>query len=85
VKGHGAAALAAVEAGSAPRPALDHSHRSGPAATTTVRRPSRPVPVTIGRPGSVGGAQRPARRPVSACEVDPLAGFAAPGLARRPG
>jgi mycofactocin radical SAM maturase len=37
VKGHGELALAAVDSGSAPRPSLDHSHRS------------RPVPVTLGR------------------------------------
>jgi mycofactocin radical SAM maturase len=37
VKGHGESALAAVDSGSAPRPSLDHSHRS------------RPVPVTLGR------------------------------------
>jgi mycofactocin radical SAM maturase len=36
VKGHGESALAAVDSGSAPRPSLDHSHRS------------RPVPVTLG-------------------------------------
>jgi mycofactocin radical SAM maturase len=37
VKGHGESALAAVDSGSAPRPSLDHSHRS------------RPVPITLGR------------------------------------
>ncbi|MGW0085254.1 mycofactocin radical SAM maturase [Streptomyces sp. NPDC003393] len=38
VKGHGAAALSFVQAGSAPRPSPDHSHRTG----------RGPVPVTIG-------------------------------------
>jgi mycofactocin radical SAM maturase len=41
VKGHGESALAAVDSGSAPRPSLDHSHRS------------RPVPITLGRPAPV--------------------------------
>jgi mycofactocin biosynthetic radical S-adenosylmethionine protein MftC len=42
VRGFGAAALSTVDAGTAPRPADDHSHRTVPAA-------HRPVPVTIGR------------------------------------
>jgi mycofactocin radical SAM maturase len=37
VRGHGETALAGVAAGSAPKPSLDHSHRTAP------------VPVTIGR------------------------------------
>jgi mycofactocin radical SAM maturase len=37
VRGHGETALSTVVAGSAPRPSLDHSHRTGP------------VPVSIGR------------------------------------
>jgi mycofactocin radical SAM maturase len=37
VKGHGEPALAAVDRASAPRPSLDHSHRS------------RPVPIMLGR------------------------------------
>jgi mycofactocin radical SAM maturase len=61
VRGHGEAALAAVPDGAAPRPGPDHSHRTAP---------RRAVPVSIGR-----GAP-PSTRPVSACEVDPLAGFA---------
>jgi mycofactocin radical SAM maturase len=74
VKGHGTAALAAVSAGTAPKPSLDHSHRTVPPAPKPPPPRSRPVPVTIGR-----GAPQPGRRPVSACEVDPLAGFVAPG------
>jgi mycofactocin radical SAM maturase len=41
VKGHGAAALAAVDAAAAPRPSLDHSHRGRPVAVTIGRRPDR--------------------------------------------
>jgi mycofactocin radical SAM maturase len=68
VKGHGTTALSGIVAGDAPRPSLDHSHRTEPPRP---QRPaaSRPVPVTIGRHAPS------ARRPVSACEVDPLAGF----------
>jgi mycofactocin biosynthetic radical S-adenosylmethionine protein MftC len=68
VKGHGERALAGVDAGSAPRPSLDHSHRTAPARA--------PVPLTLGRRAPVD-----ARPPVSACNDNPLAGFvpAAPG------
>jgi mycofactocin radical SAM maturase len=66
VKGHGETALAAVNAGSAPKPSLDHSHR------VTVRRP---VPVTLGaRP-----ATEVRTAPVSACNDNPLAGFSPTG------
>ncbi|MDT4925150.1 MAG: [mycofactocin precursor peptide]-tyrosine decarboxylase [Pseudonocardiales bacterium] len=41
VKGHGAAALAAVDAAAAPRPSLDHSHRGRPVPVTIGRRPDR--------------------------------------------
>jgi radical SAM protein with 4Fe4S-binding SPASM domain len=60
VQGYGETALGRVNARTAPKPSVDHSRRAS----------SRPVPVTIGRPGS--GADR---RPMSACEADPLAGF----------
>lgn len=52
-----------------PRPSVDRSHRTSPPRP---RAKSRPVPVSIGM-----GA--PARPPVSACEIDPLAGFVPPG------
>ncbi|MEU5599802.1 mycofactocin radical SAM maturase [Streptomyces sp. NPDC020298] len=62
VKGNGERALAAVGAGTAPRPSGDHSHRT--------RGGSGPVPVTIGRrPASAGVPDR-------ACDTSPLAGFA---------
>ena len=41
VKGHGAAALASVDAGSAPRPSLDHSHRGKPVPISIGHRPDR--------------------------------------------
>ena len=60
VRGHGQAALAALQPGVVPpRPAADHSRRAAPG------HPRRPVPVTIGR-----------RPPQRACDEDPLAGFA---------
>ena len=62
VKGHGERALATVDAGSAPRPSLDHSH------STTPARPRVPLTLTT----------RPTvehRPPVSACNDNPLAGF----------
>ncbi|MFC0247078.1 mycofactocin radical SAM maturase [Citricoccus parietis] len=52
-----------------PRPSVDRSHRTSPPRP---RAKSRPVSVSIGM-----GA--PARPPVSACEIDPLAGFVPPG------
>jgi len=62
VKGHGEQALAAVTVGSAPKPSLDHSHRT--------RRPA--VPLTIGlRPPRAGTA-------APACDDNPLAGFVPP-------
>ena len=60
VKGHGEMALAAARHGAAPpKPSGDHSHR---------KRPSEPVPVTIGR-----------RPPDPACNESPLAGFSPGG------
>jgi hypothetical protein len=42
VKGHGEHALSAADRGNAPRPALDHSHRTGPVPVSlSVRRPHR--------------------------------------------
>ena len=43
VKGHGTALLSTVDTGSAPRPTLDHSHR-------TRRNPPVPVTLTVRRP-----------------------------------
>jgi mycofactocin radical SAM maturase len=60
VQGHGAPALAAVAAGSAPRPSLDHSRTS---AVVGAR------PVALGMPGRRGPA-------APACDPDPLAGWA---------
>ena len=61
VKGNAEAALLSIGAGTAPKPSLDHSHRTRPAAT--------PVPVSIG--------PRPVARvaPDKACDENPLAGF----------
>jgi mycofactocin biosynthetic radical S-adenosylmethionine protein MftC len=64
VKGYGEAALAAVATGSAPKPSLDHSHRT---------RASKPVPLTLGlRPPSPASA-------APACDDNPLAGFVPSG------
>ncbi len=41
VRGHGQAALAGVESGSAPRPSLDHSHRARAVPVSIGRRPDR--------------------------------------------
>jgi mycofactocin radical SAM maturase len=41
VKGHGATALSGVEAGAAPKPSLDHSHRRRAVRLTLGRRPDR--------------------------------------------
>jgi mycofactocin radical SAM maturase len=60
VKGHGAAALAGVEAGAAPRPSLDHSHRGAP---------RRPVPVRLGVRPTGATATAPS------CDENPLADF----------
>ncbi len=59
VKGHGARALELVDAASAPRPSLDHSHRS------------RAVPLTAGTTLPVGPPGRPGR----ACDESPLTGL----------
>jgi radical SAM protein with 4Fe4S-binding SPASM domain len=42
VKGYGGQALAGVEAGTAPRPSLDHSHRTGPVPVMLTTRPAAP-------------------------------------------
>ena len=67
VVGHGEKMLASRELSqtSIPKPTGDHSHRTSPP-----RRVNRPVPVTISR-----RREDVAAPPVSACEVDPLAGF----------
>lgn len=67
VVGHGEKMLASRELSqtSIPKPTGDHSHRTSPP-----RKVNRPVPVTIGRRRE--DVQVP---PVSACEVNPLAGF----------
>jgi mycofactocin biosynthetic radical S-adenosylmethionine protein MftC len=77
VRGFGQQALAVVDAAAVPRPAGDHSHRTGSA-----RRRSGPVPVSIGpRPATAlatgGSAAGLARRigPAHACDENPLAGF----------
>jgi hypothetical protein len=70
VRGFGEQALAGADRTALPRPGLDHSHR-GPVRGQPVRAP-QPVPVTIGR--------RPVPAPPDrACDVNPLAGFAAGG------
>src|SRR5271170_3605687 len=60
VKGHGETALAAVAAGSAPRPSLDHSRPD--------RARRNPVPITF-------GVRPPANQNAPACDPNPLAGF----------
>jgi len=72
VRGFGEQALAGADRTALPRPGDDHSHR-GPVRGQPVRgRAPQPVPVTIGR--------RPAPAPPDrACDVNPLAGFAAGG------
>ena len=72
VKGFGEQSLAALtpsDKALTPKPDQDHSHRT--------TRASRPVPVTIGRSAPTSHPNR--TRAVSACEEDPLAGFAATG------
>ncbi len=62
VKGHGERALAAAaSAAAAPKPSPDHSHRTAPYRAGE----RRPVPLTLS-----------ARPPVTACNANPLAGFA---------
>jgi hypothetical protein len=70
-------ALAGADRAALPRPGLDHSHR-GPVRGQAQHgqaqhgRARTPVPVTIGR--------RPvAAPPDRACDINPLAGFAAGG------
>jgi mycofactocin radical SAM maturase len=63
VRGLGEAALTGVDPAGAPRSTPDHSHR-GSARAAAGRSP---VPVTLQR-----------RRPVSACDENPLAGFTPP-------
>jgi mycofactocin radical SAM maturase len=71
VKGHGEAALAAVVAGSAPKPSLDHSRRSKPVQLTP-----KPVQLTLGpRPQTL---HPPAAGNAPACDPNPLAGFRPP-------
>jgi mycofactocin biosynthetic radical S-adenosylmethionine protein MftC len=65
VHGHGERALATVGTAAAPRPAGDHSHRTSP------RR--GPVPLELSR-----RPPEPTQPPVSACNANPLAGFAPP-------
>ncbi len=67
VKGHGELALAGIAAGSAPKPSLDHSHR------TAAGR--RPVALTL-------GTRPPSGAPVSACNENPLADFVPLGHGR---
>jgi hypothetical protein len=64
VKGHGEAALAAVVAGSAPKPSLDHSRRSKPVQLTLGPRPETLHPPVAGN--------------APACDPNPLAGFRPP-------
>jgi len=69
VQGYGAAALASVGPGQAPKSSEDHSHRTSPRSTA--------VPVTIGRrPPQLSPGGRPARiPPAKGCDENPLAGF----------
>ena len=62
VKGYGESALEGLDATLSPKPSLDHSHRTKPAA--------KPVALTL-------LAERPTstQAPVSACNDNPLAGF----------
>jgi hypothetical protein len=67
VQGHGERALAGRADVVVPRPAVDHSHRGGPAGG--------PVPVALTRRPP---EPEPARPPVSDCDESPLAGFTPP-------
>jgi len=67
VMGYGADALLARGDAAAPKPSLNHSHRTEPAMPTR-----SPVPVTIGLRPEVGVIDK---APVSACQENPLAGF----------
>ena len=63
VKGHGERALTLIDAGSAPKPSLDHSHRTRPVKLTLTARPAADT-ITVRRP------------PVKGCDENPLAGLA---------
>lgn len=76
VKGYGEPALAGVAAGSTPRPADDHSHRTGPRTGPARPAEAGPVPVSIGW-GPPPGAPVPDRP----CDTSPLAGFQPGGAA----
>ena len=65
VRGNAEQALLDVAAGTAPKPSLDHSHRT---------RVTTPVPVSIG-PGPTHRTI-----PDRACDENPLAGFAPSSL-----
>ena len=69
VQGYGAAALASVLPGQAPKSSEDHSHRTSPRSTA--------VPVTIGRRPSQlpPGEATPRIPPAKGCDENPLAGF----------
>ncbi len=62
VKGFGELALSKVTPGSAPKPSLDHSHRTAPRAPGPV-----PVQISVRRPD--------AGRPDKACDENPLVGL----------
>jgi mycofactocin radical SAM maturase len=67
VMGYGADALLARGDVAAPKPSLNHSHRTSPATKARV-----PVPVVIGLRPAAGVIDAP---PVTACQESPLAGF----------
>jgi hypothetical protein len=72
VRGFGEQALAEPGRAALPRPGLDHSHRGPVRGQARRGQAPQPVPVTIGR--------RPVPAPPDrACDVNPLAGFAAGG------
>jgi len=74
VQGYGETALASVASSSvvAPRPSVDHSHRTAPARP---RAAAGPVPVSIA----------PRRPPAHDCDESPLAGFVADGAEKAGG
>ena len=65
VKGNADTALLDIQAGTTPKPSLDHSHRT---------RTPKPVPITIGL-GPVGLGPVGRGVPDRACEENPLAGY----------
>jgi radical SAM protein with 4Fe4S-binding SPASM domain len=69
VQGYGETALASAASSSvvAPRPSVDHSHRTAPSRPSRQRTADGPVPVSI----------TPRRPPAHDCDESPLAGFAA--------